>query len=125
MQYYIVFTSDYTIPSLFTHVLLLGLHEYLHGFLHNTLHPITCLITWFWLALHGLCPHPPLPPEDPLLRPLRPRLSLRVPHSLPPSESVAVVGHSDTSVAATSIVEDAVQECTAASAGAWAHRGEF
>ena len=45
MQYYIVFTSDYTIPSLFTHVLLLGLHEYLHGFLHNTLHPITCLNT--------------------------------------------------------------------------------
>ncbi len=52
MQYYIVLTSDYMIPSLFTYVLLLRLHEYLHELLHNTLHPITCPITWFNMRLH-------------------------------------------------------------------------
>ena len=106
-RFYVRLHDSFFIYICFT----LGLHEYLLELLHNTLYPITCLITWFWLALHGLCPLPPLPPEDPLLRPLRPRLSLRVLHSLPPSESVAVVSHSDTSVAATSIVEDPVTEC--------------
>ncbi len=52
MQYYIVFPSDYMIPSLFTYVLLLGLHEHLLELLHNTLHPITCLVTWFNMRLH-------------------------------------------------------------------------
>ena len=115
MQYYIVFTSDYTIPSLFTHVLLLGLYEYLHGFLHNTLHPITCLITWFWLALHGLCPHLPPPPRGP---PPPPTSTQAVPPSpsLPPPIRVSRCSKSQRHVrcclaAATSIVEDPVTEC--------------
>ena len=40
-RFYVRLHNSFFVYTCFT----LGLHEYLNGFLHNTLHPITCLNT--------------------------------------------------------------------------------